>query len=440
MDFDRLLTAFSGALVLWLFLPERQTNSNFIHRCFRRESWRESPWQGKLSYAAAFTLWPVIVPVLSAVFTWRNGPAVRQRTGKPIHHQIFEQFRAAALHAMLPPWYYIYGLYEREHWAQAQHYLNRFEVKRGIYDFLRRYNAYLPAAPTDSMQALSNKALFSVHCQTHGLPVVAIWLQVENGYVMAPEGEHKLPAADFFLKRQRGSGGRYAERWSYRDDGHYKDATGRKLDEQALLEHIKRLSVHHKRGFLVQPRLVNHPALADLSNGALTTVRVLTCWNERGQCEVTNAVFRMAQGNNTVVDNAHAGGIVASVDVADGRIGRAIDGATGVGGKDWCESHPQTGARFTGRTLPDWPETVALAVRVHQEAFPDMPAVGWDVALLADGPCLVEGNKRPDLDLMQMGYGQPFGNARLGELLAYQLRRALAIKYGENEGPHFISG
>jgi hypothetical protein len=74
---------------------------------------------------------------------------------------------------------------------------------------------------------------------------------------------------------------------------------------------------------------------------------------------------------------------------------------------------------------------VALVTHTHAEAFPDMAAIGWDVALLEDGPCLIEGNKRPDLDLMQMGYGAPFGNARLGELLAFNLCRAMEVKYGK---------
>jgi hypothetical protein len=38
-------------------------------------------------------------------------------------------------------------------------------------------------------------------------------------------------------------------------------------------------------------------------------------------------------------------------------------------------------------------------------------------------PRLVEGNKGPDLDLTQRSHVEPFGNARFGQLLAYNLRR-----------------
>ena len=64
---------------------------------------------------------------------------------------------------------------------------------------------------------------------------------------------------------------------------------------------------------IVQPSLVNHPALRDLSNGALATLRIVTVEDEDGGFEVTHAVLRMAIGANTTVDNFHAGGIAAPV-------------------------------------------------------------------------------------------------------------------------------
>jgi hypothetical protein len=37
---------------------------------------------------------------------------------------------------------------------------------------------------------------------------------------------------------------------------------------------------------MVQPRIANHPALDALNNGALSTVRILTCLDERGEPEL----------------------------------------------------------------------------------------------------------------------------------------------------------
>jgi hypothetical protein len=90
--------------------------------------------------------------------------------------------------------------------------------------------------------------------------------------------------------------------------------------------------------------------------------------------------------------------------------------------RGWCDCHPDSGALIAGRHLPHWPHALDLVQRAHA-AFPDRPFIGWDVAMLADGPCIVEGNGSPDLDIHQRCEGRPIGSARFGELLAFHLRQ-----------------
>jgi hypothetical protein len=167
----------------------------------------------------------------------------------------------------------------------------------------------------------------------------------------------------------------------------------------------------------------NHPALDDISNGALATVRLLTCRDENDKPEATNAAFRMAIGNS-VVDNFHQGGLATEVNVETGLIGIASD----IGLRPdvgWRDTHPVSGAPFAGRTLPHWQDVVALAVKAH-EAFPERVVVGWDVAMLADGAMIIEGNGKPDLDIHQRAARAPAGNSRIAHLLAFNVKRALA--------------
>jgi len=427
---EDIVKAGSAAVLVWGLLPEDAAPATFIHRAFSREGWREASWRARLELCAGVLAWPFIMPAVAAVFTWYNGAAVKRTTGKGLARQMAEQLKLAATHSLLPPWYYIFELHDDAKRRRAGEYLQRFETKRFVYPFLRKYNGGLPVPAVRSTMHLSDKAMFADRCAAHGLPAVTAIMVIEQGRIVRSEGDAStLPPIDLFVKFLRGTGGRGAQRWEYRGTDSYRDHVGRGLSASGLLEQLKALTVATRRGCVVLPRLKNHAAIADLSNGALATVRAVSCRNERGEFEVTNASFRMAQGRTSIVDNFHAGGIVAKIDLRSGELGPATDGAMALGpGRGWCDQHPDTGGRIAGRRLPYWQETLDLARRAHTLAFADHVVIGWDIAILDDGPRLIEGNKGPDLDLVQKSHREPVGNARLGELLAFNLRRTIAAK------------
>jgi hypothetical protein len=269
---------------------------------------------------------------------------------------------------------------------------------------------------------MADKVWFAAACSEKGVAAVPVLLHVSKGAAHFPAGAiHVLPDTDLFVKPRTGSGGHNSERWGALGDGEFRNSKGRVLGRDALLAWLVALSL--KEDYIVQPRLINHPALDDISNDALATVRVLTCRTESGGFEATNMAFRMAIGGNSVVDNFHQGGIASAVDFATGRLGLASDiGKTPDVG--WRHSHPVTGVEFLGRVLPYWNEVIALACAAHA-AFPQRTAVGWDVAMLRDRPCIIEGNASPDLDIHQRAERRPLGDQRIAELLAFNLRRVL---------------
>jgi hypothetical protein len=173
---------------------------------------------------------------------------------------------------------------------------------------------------------------------------------------------------------------------------------------------------------IVQPRLEPHAALADLTAGALPTVRIVTCLDEYGRPEVMVAVFRMSIGANRTVDNMHAGGIAAAVETATGQLGCAsdlgMDASLG-----WFSALPDTGEPIEGRVLPFWDGAKRLAIEAHR-AFADRTVIGWDIAILEDRPILVEGNGNPDLDIIQRFMRVGLRGQRFGHLIAYHLRHS----------------
>jgi hypothetical protein len=400
--------------LLWNFGPGDGSSASTIHQAYARAVWRERGLVGRTGLLSVFLAWPFIVGGLAVWLTTVNGNAVHRRTGKGPARQFFEQWGLAVRHAILPPWYYIYELFEDSNRARAGEYLRRDEIKGGLYRLIKR-----PAAK----RRLFDKRRFTERCHRYGVATpdsVAFY----KGGVHPLDGESPvLFSADLFVKPTRGQGGRGTEAWHY--DGYGWSLDGKqRLTEAELLDHFKVVSL--REGILVQRLVTNHADLLDLSLGVLSTVRILTCRNESGGFEATHAVYRMPKTPSAKVDNFHAGGIAAKIDMARGELGLASDMGLRPD-TDWWSHHPHTGVRIQGRTLPHWQDTVDLACRAHA-AFSKWAAVGWDIAIADDGPVVIEGNSGPDIDITQRLCRTPLGSSRFGELMAYHLARAEAAE------------
>jgi hypothetical protein len=373
--------------------------------------WRPANFGELLDILVAILIWPFGIILCAAWFTSKNGAATANGFGRSIIRQIADQLKLAVTSGLPPPWYYVFELYRPGEIKRAPAYLTRAETKQGSNRLL--------AGARGSSSPLVDKEAFARFCNQRQLKTLRVLFSAHQGELRSSSSTRSLPRADLFFKPVCGCGGRGAERWDYAGDGSYRDVHGRRRSASELIEHLRRLSRHQP--YLVQERARNHPAMRCLSNGALNTIRLISCLDEREQPELIGGVLRMAVGTNVTVDNVHAGGIAASVDLDEGR----LDQATHMGmdaRRGWIDRHPDTGALITGRLIPRWDEVRELVLRAHS-AFNDWVVVGWDVAIMADGPCLVEGNNGPDVDLIQRPLRTAFGESRLGELIAFHLDR-----------------
>jgi hypothetical protein len=401
-------------LLALFFVPKHFDPATLaIGRAYADRFWRVRAAGEWFDIVAGILLWPLGVLIAALWFTYRNGTIVAAQSGRSVLGQFGDQLRLAVTAGVLPAWYYVFELYKPGRISSARAYLTRGQTKRGAYRVF--------AETRGSSSPLSDKAKFAEYCAERQLPTIPVLLSASDGALMGPiQNPESLPQTDLFVKPIRGRGGRGAERWDYLAGGLYRHVEGETLSAEQFLDRLRRMSV--RMAYLVQERVRNHPAIVDLSNGALNTVRVISCLDEQERPEVIGAVLRMAVGRNVTVDNVHAGGLAAAVDLGSGRLGQA----TGAGMDarfGWMTRHPDTGARIAGRTLPMWDDVLDLVRRAHA-AFRDWVVIGWDVAIRGDGACLVEGNCGPDVDLIQRPLGAPFGSGRFGELLAFHLQRA----------------
>lgn len=164
---------------------------------------------------------------------------------------------------------------------------------------------------------------------------------------------------------------------------------------------------------IVQERIVNHEALARISPGATSTLRIVTLRRSDGSCLIPFAGARFGRAGATI-DNYSEGGILAKIDVATGIMGRGHMQRGGA--RIEVQRHPDTGAQIDGTKLPLWPETVEL-VRNLSAVSQQIRAVGWDIAIGPEGPVVLEGNHDWGIMMMQaLGTGY-LEDPEIGETL-----------------------
>lgn len=130
---------------------------------------------------------------------------------------------------------------------------------------------------------------------------------------------------------------------------------------------------------------------------SLNTIRVVTIANKEKAC-VFSGVFRTGVGDS-VVDNSHAGGVSAQINVEKGVV--ETEGANTNGERFVC--HPDSGITFKGYRIPQWDIIVETCCEAAK--MTDNPITGWDVTINNNGEVeFVEANFAPDMDMMQTRY------------------------------------
>lgn len=349
------------------------------------------------------------------------GSYVSSQFGVPRHRQLLHSCRARLKDGLEPLAFYRLQLFRPERGRHAGCYIQSTDTG----PLLRWLSTQTPGYP----RVFVDKRSFAAWCAEHGLPSVSTLMEFEAGrlsWSLAAGGS--LPRTDLFSKPANWQSGNGAERWIFDGQGRYMGSDGCARDAATLIAELARRSADLSRPMILQRFLRNAEAVADLTPGACCTVRIITIRKPDDAVEVLLAFYRMPIGD-APVDNFSLGGLAAPIDLSTGRLGRAIP-------KDFRElpfgtdRHPATGAVIEGRQLPFWPEAISLAQRAHEAiSWKGVPVIGWDVALLDEGPTLIEGNNVPCITANQMILGSPLGNTAFAACLNAHLRERFISPY-----------
>ena len=139
---------------------------------------------------------------------------------------------------------------------------------------------------------------------------------------------------------------------------------------------------------LVEDFVQQHEIINNLAPSALNTVRVITQLRPNGEVDIVGCRLRIS--DHGVTDNLAAGNIAAVIDTETGII--ADNGVYSDITKQEEEYHPVTGKKIKGTQIPFWKETIAMAKEIAK-IDPRNHSIGWDFAITAFGPDLIEGNR-----------------------------------------------
>ena len=183
----------------------------------------------------------------------------------------------------------------------------------------------------------------------------------------------------FMSKPYDGLGGADVKKEYTKDIKNKKDYFNNAIENRIFLEEL----------------VIQHQEMNRLCDKSVNTMRIMT-FNDHGTSRIIWMGLRVGNGINTI-DNFHAKGMAVNIDEQTGKlVGNAID-------KDLNEysEHPISHIKFDGFQIPCFEEAKKMVLEASLRSDKIL-VVGWDVAISKDGPVIIEGNRRPGFDIVQV--------------------------------------
>jgi Sugar-transfer associated ATP-grasp len=317
---------------------------------------------------------------------------------KAYHIQLKEIFNLLLAYRY-PPYQYIrHGLFKID---APENYID-FLPPRLIQQFVAKVN------PNEYEDMVENKSKFRNILERHGLPCVReIVRRQADGRLFNADGEEISKTAATEIITQYGPKIFVKQNFGNRGVG------AMIIDVSAYQDDIFGLP----GDILYQQIIHQHPKLEKLFPHSVNTVRIDTLkYNDKYFSN--GAVLKMGCNKNHV-DNWSAGGIIVGINIKNGRLFKKGKQAAKFGGLEY-DAHPDTGETFADFQIPYWQDILDV-VRKAAETMAPLVSLGWDVAVTADGPVIVEANGPWDTCLTQEGAGG-LAKTKLGEMVIQHIR------------------
>ncbi|KON28653.1 hypothetical protein AC481_00780 [miscellaneous Crenarchaeota group archaeon SMTZ-80] len=134
----------------------------------------------------------------------------------------------------------------------------------------------------------------------------------------------------------------------------------------------------------------------------VNTMRILTMLDPESQTLfIGAAILRVGCARSIPRDNVSSGGMFCDIDLKTGRLSKAATDFFMDKPFRWLDRHPETDVIFEEQVVPDWNDKCKEIVDLAGK-FPMIPYIAWDVAILEQGICVIEGNQFPEVSVFQV--------------------------------------
>lgn len=161
---------------------------------------------------------------------------------------------------------------------------------------------------------------------------------------------------------------------------------------------FKSLTHDERTHYILEEPITQIMELSEFHPWSINTIRIVTLFDDTNdKVHIMAARFRIGNEYNNI-DNFHAHGLCANIDVNTGIIYSA--GYDKLGRR--YVLHPITQKQIVGFKIPYWDECKEFVSKIAK-FVPEVRYVGWDIVIQDNGRfTLIEGNDNADHDIQQM--------------------------------------
>ena len=301
-------------------------------------------------------------------------------------------------------WCYRHGFYS---YSGVLYGLNRHNVDSYLSDLERRKAIPINGTPWKVAQLKLAFHEVLAHTHRHLLTDVVAVIQDGEPYPLPSSGvtaesveellDELAPGSRLIAKPAGGWAGTGIFSIGQSEDGFTLD--GAPIRRAALTARLRDLD-----GYLLDRAVEQATYASTIYPHAANTLRIVTMIDpDSREPFVGSVIHRFGTDASQPVDNWSRGGICAGVDDDTGRLGPAT-GKPKSGPPTFVETHPDTGSRIEGTTIPSW-DVVRDEILSVADTYKHLwRYLGWDVVVTDDDGSftIIEANASPDVDLLQV--------------------------------------